>query len=825
MEGDRMKNFVNLNVNPCKMCMPMGSISAFYGVSKCMTILHGSQGCATYIRRHMATHYNEPIDVASSSLTEEGAVFGGEKNLVKGLDNLIKLYDPDVIGVSTTCLAETIGEDTAGIVARYCAARPELRAKIVTVQSAGYAGTQFEGFFRTLRALVEQTEPDASPNGKINIVTNMISPADTRWLKGFVAQLGVDAIFLPDLSENLDGAHADVYERLPAGGTPLSEIARMAGARATVELSTFYDESYSPGQYLYDNYGVPLHRLALPVSLADMDALADLLATLRARPDAAPALSFRARPGIQKDAEKTAGSKGKPCMTAVPELEKERGRRLDAMVDSHKHNAQVRAAVFGEPDFVYAACRLLVENGALPAVVATGSVCPSFKERITEAISGIHAFHLGENPYIQDDCDFTEIEAAALEQRVNVLVGSSDGRRISEKTGIPLVRCAFPVHDYVGGQRVRTLGYEGGLALLDQITNAVIAGVEGSFRGELRERYYHGAPADARGASGASPIRVMRPAGAVTAGAAGMAGTAGAAGMAEAVEAAEAAKGHPCFCGCGNARAARIHLPVAASCNIQCGYCVRKYDCVNESRPGVTSGVLTPEAALERYLIARETIENLNVVGIAGPGDALADPAPTLETLRLVREADPDVLFCLSTNGLALPEHIDALAALGLTHLTVTVNAVDPAIGARIYRHVDYRGLRLVGEAGAAALLANQFAGLARAKALGLQVKVNTVLLPGVNDAHIPEIMAAARDAGCVLSNIMPMIPVPGSALAHLGAADFEEVERLRAAAEELLPQMRHCAHCRADAAGPLGKDVPLEDAPAREARVAKCAG
>jgi nitrogenase molybdenum-iron protein alpha/beta subunit/MoaA/NifB/PqqE/SkfB family radical SAM enzyme len=744
-----MKSFVNLNTNPCKMCMPMGSISAFFGVAKCMTILHGSQGCATYIRRHMATHYNEPIDIASSSLTEEGAVFGGEKNLVKGFDNLIRLYDPDVIGVATTCLAETIGEDTEGIVARYLEERPGLRAKIITVQSAGYAGTQFEGFFRTLRALVEQAGADTTKNGRVNIITNMISPADTRWLKSFVAGMGLDAIILPDISENLDGAHEDVYERLPSGGVTIGEIARMAGAQATIELTTFVDPSYSPGQYLYDTYGVPLYRLPLPVSLGDMDAFRMLLTEFGGREP------------------------------ADGRTDKERGRRLDAMVDSHKHNAQVRAAVYGEPDFVYAACRLLTENGAMPVVAVTGSVCPAFGERMAGVIAETEGYHLEETPYIKDDCDFARIEEAALAQRANVLVGSSDGRRICERTGLPLVRCAFPVHDHVGGQRIRTLGYEGALLFLDQITNAVIDGVESGFREKLKKKYFSPVPK--------VPV--------------------------------EPAKGHPCFCGCDGARAARIHLPVAPSCNIRCNYCVRRYDCANESRPGVTSGTLTPTGALERYLHARETIRDLNVVGIAGPGDSLADAEATLETLRLIREADSDVLFCISTNGLVLPEHIDELAALGLTHLTVTVNAVDPKIGARIYKHIDYRGQRHTGEVGASILLANQFSGLTRARALGMQVKVNTVLLPGINDAHIPEIMRTMSGFDCALANIMPHIPVKGSAFENLDAPDPDMVEALRESCEEAIPQMRHCAHCRADAAGPLGHDMPVwnETGAARE--------
>jgi len=151
------KNLVNLNVNPCKMCMPMGAANAFYGIRKCMNLLHGSQGCSTYIRRHMATHYNEPVDIASSSLTEEGTVYGGEKNLKLGLENLIKIYDPEVIGVSTTCLAETIGEDVSFIIKNFYEEHPEYEhVTIIPVQSAGYGGTQFEGFMATLKAIVKK---------------------------------------------------------------------------------------------------------------------------------------------------------------------------------------------------------------------------------------------------------------------------------------------------------------------------------------------------------------------------------------------------------------------------------------------------------------------------------------------------------------------------------------------------------------------------------------------------------------------------------------------------------------------------------------------
>jgi nitrogenase cofactor biosynthesis protein NifB len=749
---------VNLNVNPCKMCMPMGAVTALAGLRGCMTILHGSQGCATYIRRHMATHYNEPVDIASSSLTEEGTVFGGEKNLVKGIENLVNLYDPDVIGVCTTCLAETIGEDTPRILADFKASHPNMRANIVNVASAGYSGTQYEGFFRALRAAVEQTEPDARPNGKVNVITGHLSAADTRRLKALLNEMRVDAILLPDLSENLDGGHEETYSRLPRGGTPVSGIAKMAGARASVELTAFIDEEYSPARYLSDAHGVPLVRLNPPVGLRDTDAFVKALEDLGG--------------------------------TVTPELKKERARCLDAMIDSHKYNAKAVVAVFGEPDFAYSVTRLLTENGALVALAATGSVRRDFAEKILAETKRSLGYHIGADIAALDDCDFDTIERRAAELGVNILIGSSDGRRAAEHLKLPLVRCAFPIHDHVGGQRVRMLGYDGAPALLDRVTNAVLSGIEETFRGEMFEKYHRGENSPAPKPKGAEASPAPRAAKAPAA-------------------------PHPCFDGCAS-KHARLHLPVAPSCNIRCNYCVRDYDCPNESRPGVTSGILSPREALERFRDVRAALPELSVAGIAGPGDALADFGLTRETLSLIRGADENISLCVSTNGLLLPFYADELSSLGVTHVTVTVNAADPAVGARVYGHIDYFGERFSGEAAAGILLANQLAGIARCAALGIAVKVNAVMIKGVNDGHLTEIASRVRGLGCSITNIMRMIPVPGSAFEHIPPPGERELEDARRECEKILPQLRGCRGCRADAAGTLGHDFPLDSLPRR---------
>lgn len=265
----------------------------------------------------------------------------------------------------------------------------------------------------------------------------------------------------------------------------------------------------------------------------------------------------------------------------------------------------------------------------------------------------------------------------------------------------------------------------------------------------------------------------------------------------------EKTKTHPCYNGCNHSNA-RIHLPVAPKCNIQCNYCVRKFDCVNESRPGVTAAVLTPEEALARYKQYKAEMPNLSVAGIAGPGDALADFDNTRKTLQLIREYDKDITFCISTNGLMLPVYAEELLNLDVTHVTVTMNAVDPEISAGIYKYIDYMGMRLTGETAAAVLLRNQLAGLGMLIQKGVVCKVNIVTLKGINDHHIPDIVKKVKETGCYIVNIMPFIPVKGSEFERLPPATPGEVCEIRKNCEKFMLQMHHCRQCRADAAGTL---------------------
>ncbi|MHB1397850.1 MAG: radical SAM protein [Trichloromonadaceae bacterium] len=268
---------------------------------------------------------------------------------------------------------------------------------------------------------------------------------------------------------------------------------------------------------------------------------------------------------------------------------------------------------------------------------------------------------------------------------------------------------------------------------------------------------------------------------------------------------------HPCFGG-DHSKAGRIHLPVAPGCNIKCGFCERKFDCANESRPGVTSRVLTPEQSLERVRLVKRHMEKqggaqLKVVGIAGPGDPLANPK-TFETFKLVRAAFPEMTLCLSTNGLRLPESIDKILEHDVHSLTVTINALTPETGAKVYEWIKYDGQRLEGEEAAAILLAQQLKGVQMAAAAGMLVKINFVYIPGVNDHETLDLAVKVRQLGATMMNIMPVIPV--GLFKDVERPSDATMEMVRGQAELILSQARHCKQCRADAAGVVGQDIDL---------------
>jgi nitrogen fixation protein NifB len=272
---------------------------------------------------------------------------------------------------------------------------------------------------------------------------------------------------------------------------------------------------------------------------------------------------------------------------------------------------------------------------------------------------------------------------------------------------------------------------------------------------------------------------------------------------------------HPCYSEEAHHHYARMHAAVAPACNIQCNYCNRKFDCANESRPGVVSELLTPEEAAHKVLVIAGKIPQMTVLGIAGPGDPLANPEKTFRTFELIADKAPDIKLCLSTNGLMLPDYVDRIKQLNIDHVTITINMIDPEIGAKIYPWVHYGRRRYKGIEASRILHERQMEGLQALKEADILCKVNSVMIPGINDEHLVEVNRAIRERGAFLHNIMPLISAPEHGT-HFGLTGQrgptpKELKSIQDNCSGNMKMMRHCRQCRADAVGLLGEDRSQE--------------
>lgn len=426
--------------NACKLCKPLGASLAFRGVEGAVPFLHGSQGCATYMRRYIISHFNEPIDIASSSLGEKNAVYGGGANLKLGLKNVTEKYRPALIGIATTCLTETIGDDVKMLLSQY---RQEFMQDggplLVRVSTPSYSGTHMEGFHAAVRALVEQLTAVAEANTTVNILPGFLSAADLRSLKEISADCGLMATVLPDFSETLDGPALREYPLIPAGGTKISDIRAMGGAKATVEFGHTLADDLSAGKYLAKTWGVPLHRLGMPVGIRETDRFFQVVADLSGKP--------------------------------VPEkYAMARGRLVDSLVDGHKYVFGKRAVVYGEEDLVIGLTSFLAEIGVQPVLCASGGTSGVFVRAIEKAVQGF----CPEMPRVHEGMDFHEIGELAGDLKPDFFLGHSKGYALARGLGIPLIRAGFPIHDRLGGQRLLHIGYHGAQQLFDLIANAMI---------------------------------------------------------------------------------------------------------------------------------------------------------------------------------------------------------------------------------------------------------------------------------------------------------------------------------------------------------------
>jgi nitrogenase molybdenum-iron protein NifN len=399
---------------------------AMRGIEGCVPLIHGSQGCATYIRRYGISHFREPIDIASSNFVEATAIFGGQDNLFQAIDNVMRQYQPAAIGVASTCLSETIGDDVKRFLYEYKISRAEKLRRtgggvlplIFYASTPSYRGTHIVGFHEAIYSAIESLAAVGVAGDfkreRINLISSFVSASDLRELHEILLSYFVPYTLLPDYSETLDGGVWEDYQRLPAGGTPLNSIIAMAESRGTIYLGHAFNKDKNGAAYLTAKFDVPMRAVNLPIGIENTDNFFETLNQMTGK-------------------------------TTPEKWEIERRRLIDAYFDGHKYCSGKRAVLYGDIDFVDAMSGFLSEIGIETAVAADGA-----------------------------ETDFATMLETAANAKPDFVIGNSKGLYLARELGIPLVRCSFPIHDRFGGHRILHLGYRGTLNLFERICNTII---------------------------------------------------------------------------------------------------------------------------------------------------------------------------------------------------------------------------------------------------------------------------------------------------------------------------------------------------------------
>ncbi|MBS99092.1 MAG: nitrogenase molybdenum-iron protein subunit beta [Oceanospirillaceae bacterium] len=450
-----------LTVNPAKACQPLGAVLCSLGFEKTLPYVHGSQGCVAYFRTYFNRHFKEPIATVSDSMTEDAAVFGGQKNMFDGLENAKALYKPEMIAVSTTCMAEVIGDDLNAFIGN---AKKEGHVDqdypVPFAHTPSFVGSHttgwdnmFEGIARYF-TLNYMEDKEVGKSGKLNIVPGFETYlGNYRVMKRMMADMGVDATLLSDPSEVLD-TPADGQFRMYEGGTTMDEIKEAPNALNTILLQPW--QLVKTKKYVTTTWNHDVPKLKIPMGLEYTDEF------------------------LMKVSEIT----GKPIGKT---LELERGRLVDMMTDSHTWLHGKKFALYGDADFVMGLTKFLLELGAEPIHILCNHANKRWKKEM-EAI-------LAESPYgaeseVHIGKDLWHMRSLCFTNKPDFLIGNSYGKDISRDTlykgkehEVPLIRLGFPIFDRHHLHRQTTLGYEGAMQMLTTIVNAVLERLDDDTRG------------------------------------------------------------------------------------------------------------------------------------------------------------------------------------------------------------------------------------------------------------------------------------------------------------------------------------------------------
>jgi nitrogenase molybdenum-iron protein beta chain len=423
-----------LTIQPAKTCQPVGAMYAALGVHNCLPHSHGSQGCCSYHRSALTRHYKEPVMAATSSFTEGSSVFGGQANLLEAISNIFTVYNPDVIAVHTTCLSETIGDDIPQIAAK---AKDEGRIPdgkyIIKANTPSYVGSHVTGFSNMVKGIAEGFATKGPKGNHINIIPGFVEPSDMAEVKHIAKSMGLDAVVFPDTDGVLNSPQTGHFDMYPRGGTTIANLKRTGTAKATVALGPI--ASAQGAKFLDTSFGVPCEVLNLPIGLSATD---DFINTLRKLG------------GVVSD-----------------EIELERGQLVDVLTDMQQYFHNKKVALVGDPDQLVSLTQFLSEIGFQVRHVVTGSPGKKFIKRVTDAAGTT-------DMNVREASDYFYMHQLILNEKVDLIMGNTYAKYMARDLDIPLVRYGFPIYDRVGHQYYPSLGYRGGLRLIEKILSALM---------------------------------------------------------------------------------------------------------------------------------------------------------------------------------------------------------------------------------------------------------------------------------------------------------------------------------------------------------------
>jgi len=454
-EEYRELNFAReaVSINPAKACQPLGAMLAALGFAKTLPFVQGSQGCTAYFRSYFSRHFKEPIATVSSSMTEDAAVFGGLSNMTEGLENAYTIYKPEMIAVSTTCMAEVIGDDLRAYIkqSKDKGAVPET-LPVPFAHTPSFVGSHLTGYDAMLKGILVELAGEkagggasgggradgATDDGTINIVPGFDTyPGNLREIKRMLDVMGVRYRMLADNSDVLDAPNFGSYELYPEGGTPLADAAQAQNAKATVLLQRW--STPKTAEFIRTEWGQEV-VVCNPIGVGGADAFLAEVSRLTGLP--------------------------------VPhQLEVERGRAVDAMLDSHPYVYGKRFALVGDPDQLLGVMSFLLELGGRPMHVVCTNGDKKFKKAAEELLASSPA---GADGTVWIKKDMWHLRSLMCTEPVDLLIGPSSAKFLVRDTRTPLVRVGFPIHDRHHLHKTPIAGYEGAMNLLTMVVNTVL---------------------------------------------------------------------------------------------------------------------------------------------------------------------------------------------------------------------------------------------------------------------------------------------------------------------------------------------------------------